>query len=167
MVGVQRDLEHVMGSLSRLIAKVETLMQRTLEKLPAAHQAAQQITTIPGFGVLSSTCLGHSFTRVPYSNSDAVVAQAGLDPRPHDSGKKQGRRRLSKRGPAEERRLLFNCAMSACKTKQWRPYYQAQRAKGLCSTAALNILARKMLRVAFALYKQHQAFDPSRITVCA
>jgi transposase len=167
MVGVQPDLEQVMAPLNRLIAKVETLMQQSLEKLPAAHQAAQQITTIPGFGVLSSTCLGHSFTRVPYSSSDAVVAQAGLDPRPQDSGKKQGRRRLSKRGPAEQRRLLFNCAMSACKTKQWRPYYLAQRAKGLSSTAALNILARKMLRVAFALYKQHQAFDPSRLSLCA
>jgi len=162
VAGAQRDLKQALAALSRLIAKVDALMQRTLEKLPAAHEAAQQITTIPGFGVLSSTCLGHRFTRLPYSNSDAVVAQVGLDPRPEDSGKKHGRRRLSKRGPAEERRLLFNCAMSACRTSHWRPYYQAQRAKGLSSTAALNVLARKMLRVAFALYKHNRSFDPAR-----
>jgi transposase len=142
-------------------------MQHALQQMPAARQAAEHIATIPGFGTLSSTCLGHSFTRLPYSNGDAVIAQTGLDPRPDDSGKRRGRRRLSKRGPSEQRRLLFNCARSAARTKLWRPYYEAQRAKGLSTTAATVILARKMVRVAFALYKQNQPFNPARLTVHA
>ena len=55
--------------------------------------------------------------------------------------------------------------MSAAKTKVWRPYYQAQRAKGLSATAAIVILARKMLRVAFALYKHDLPFDPARLSI--
>jgi hypothetical protein len=46
-----------------------------------------------------------------------------------------------------------------------RPYYQAQRAKGLSSTAAIIILSRKLVRVAFALHKHNQPFDPARIAV--
>jgi transposase len=167
MSSLRRELDRALVSVSRLIAKIDALMQQTLEKLPAAREAARQIATVPGFGALSSTYLGYSFTRLPYASGDAVVAQAGLDPRPQDSGQKHGRRRLSKHGPSEERRLLFNCAMSACKTKHWRPYYQAQLAKGLSSTAALNVLARKMLRVAFSVYKHRQSFDPSRMGVHA
>jgi transposase len=110
---------------------------------------------------LTSTGLGHSFTRVPYSNSDAVVASTGLDPLPDDSGRRHGRRRLSKWGPAEGRRLLFNSARAAVRTKLWRGYYQTQLNKGLSSTAATVILARKMLRVAFAVYKHNQPFDPA------
>ena len=158
---VRYELDRVIARLERLIALVEALMQRALQQIPCAQQAAQRIATIPGFGTLSSTCLAHTFTRVPYSNSDAVVAHTGFDPRPDDSGQRHGRRRLSKRGPSEERRLLFNCARSAARTKVWHPYYQAQLAKGLSATAATVILARKMVRVAFAIYKHHQPFHPA------
>jgi len=111
--GVSRELTAALAAVSRIIAKLDALIKQTLQKLPEARDAARQIAAIPGFGVLSSTYLGYSFTRLPYSSGDAVVAQSGLDPRPNDSGKQHGRRRLSKRGPSEERRLLFNCAMSA------------------------------------------------------
>ena len=160
---LQHETKQLTARLDRVIAHIELLMQRALQQLPAAHQAATQIASIPGFGTLSSTCLGHSFTRLPYTNSDAVVAYTGFDPRPEDSGQKHGRRRLSKRGPSEQRRLLFNCARSAAQMKVWRPYYEAQLAKGLSATAAAVILARKMVRVAFAVYKQNQPFDPTRL----
>jgi transposase len=167
LASVQGEVKQLLSHIDRVIARLEVLMQRTLEQLPAAHRAAEKILTVPGFGTLSSTCLGHSFTRLPYASGDAVVAHTGLDPRPDDSGKRRGRRRLSKRGPAEERRLLFNCARSAARMKLWRPYYEMQLAKGLSATAATVVLARKMVRIAFALYKQDRPFDPVRFTAHA
>ena len=116
--------------------------------------------SIPGIGLLTSAALLNVFERVPSARADAVVAYSGLDPRPCDSGQKRGKRRLSKRGPAELRRLLFNAAMSAAKTRTWKPYYLRERAKGLPSTAALVALARRLLRVAFALFKNQQSFNP-------
>ena len=89
----------------------------------------------------------------------------GLDPRPNDSGKKTGQRRLSKRGWPEIRRLLYAAAMSAARTKAWNGFYLAQRAKGLSTTAALIVLARKLLRVAFSLFKQQSDFDSSLMAV--
>ncbi|MDQ2963413.1 MAG: IS110 family transposase [Pseudomonadota bacterium] len=165
--GVCQELTQVIARLDRLIVKLEALMQAALQTLPAAQRTAHQVATIPGFGTLAGTSLGHTFTRIPFAHVNAVIAHTGLDPRPHDSGQKHGRRRLSKRGPSEQRRMLFNCAMSAAKTKLWRPYYLAQRAKGLSSTAAIVILARKMVRVAFALYKHDQNFDPARLVIIA
>jgi transposase len=161
--GVRQELQQVTLRLERLIGQVEALMQRALQQLPAAQQTAKQIDRIPGFGPLGSTCLAYTLTRLPYANGDAVVAHTGFDPRPADSGQKRGRRRLSKRGPSELRRVLFNCGMAAAKSKLWRPYYQAQRAKGLSTTAAIVVLTRKLVRVAFAMYKQNQAFDPTRL----
>jgi transposase len=161
--GLDTELRDLGEGFDRLIRRVDLLMQGALQQLPTAQQAAQQITTIPGFGPLGSTCLGHTLTRLPYANSDAAIAQTGFDPRPEDSGQKHGRRRLSKRGPSEQRRILFNCARAASRTKHWRPYYAAQLAKGLSSTAATVILARKMVRVAFAVVKHNQPFDPERL----
>jgi transposase len=159
--GVSQQLKRAQQDLQRLIAQVEALMQNHLQQLRAAHQAAQRIATIPGFGPLGSTCLGHALTRLPYANSDAVVAAIGLDPRPDDSGLRRGRRRLSKQGPSELRHLSYTCAMAATRTPRWKPYYLAQRAKGLSSTAAIVVLARKMLRVAFAVTKHNVPFDPA------
>ena len=88
-----------------------------------------------------------------------MIAFLGLAPRPMDSGHKVGLRRLSKRGPAEWRRLLFTAAMSGSATKAWKSCYEHERAKGLSRIAALNVMARKMVRVAFSLFKNHQRFD--------
>ena len=89
----------------------------------------------------------------------------GLDPRPNDSGKKTGQRRLSKRGWPEIRRLLYAAAMSAARTKAWNGFYLAQRAKGLSTSATLIVLARKLLRMAFALFKRQCDFDSSLVAV--
>ncbi|MET3516326.1 hypothetical protein ABIC63_004119, partial [Pseudacidovorax sp. 1753] len=43
--------------------------------------------------------------------------------------------------------------------KTWKSFYQAQRSKGLSTTAALVVLARKLMRVDFSLFKQHAMFD--------
>jgi transposase len=93
-------------------------------------------------------------------SADAFAAFTGLDPRPDDSGQRRGKRRLSKRGPAELRRLLYLAAMSAIKTKTWRPLYEHYRAKGLSSTATLVILAR----TAWSIYTYKTVFDPARLT---
>ena len=163
VTGMKQDLTRITRSLERLIATLEVRLKQTLKQIPTARQTAERIDEIPGFGALTSTWLAHSFTRVPYANGDAVVASTGLDPRPEDSGQKRGRRRLSKRGPALGRALLFNCARAAARMKIWKPYYEAQLAKGLSKTAATLILARKMVRVAFAVYKADRPFNPLRI----
>jgi transposase len=85
-----------------------------------------------------------------------------MDPRANDSGTKTGRRRLSKRGPAELRRLLFNAAMSGVRTPIWNPMYLKARAAGKTSTEALIIVARKILRVAFSLFKTKSTFEGSK-----
>jgi transposase len=160
--GVSRELKHLKTDLDRLITHLESLIKTTLRQLPEAHRAAEKIETIPGYGELTSAFLGHILTRLPYGSSDAAVAYSGLDPRPNDSGGKTGRRRLSKQGPGQLRQLLYLCAMTAIRTAYWRPYYLAQRAKGLSATAAIVTVARKMLRVAFAVAKHNTDFNPMR-----
>ena len=162
---MRQDLKAATRALEQLIARIEQRIKHTLQQIPAAPQIAESIDQIPGVGVTTSTWLTYRFMRTPYAHGDAVVAATGLDPRPDDSGKKQGRRRLSKCGPALGRALLFNCARVAAQMKVWRPYYEAQLAKGLSNTAATVILARKMVRVAFAIYKHNRPFDPALLGV--
>jgi transposase len=157
--GCGRELRAVLKRLDAIIAKID---DRLIHFAKGQAEAQQRVQSVLGIGPLTGIALTNLFTRVPLRDGDAAVAFVGLDPRPKDSGQFIGRRRLSKRGPAELRRLLFNAARSASKTTLWRPLYERYRARGLSTTEATVILARKLLRVAFSIYRHNTTFDPKR-----
>ncbi|PIF25255.1 transposase [Acidovorax sp. 56] len=155
--------EPVLAALQQAIKHVDGQIETTLRADLSSHQAFEHITSVPGLGLVCGALLVMLFGRMQGGSADAVIAFTGLDPRPNDSGKKTGQRRLSKRGWPEIRRLMYAAAMSAARTKTWNGYYCAQRDKGLSTTAALVVLARKLLRVAFSLFKQQALFDPALV----
>ena len=163
LTGFSREIKQMRDQMNRLLDKLDGLIQEATSTLPNGAVESARLQKIPGVGLLTSSYLLSVFTRVPFSNSDAVIAFAGLDPRANDSGTKTGRRKLSKRGPGEMRRLLYNAAMSGSKTATWNPMYERARAAGKTTTEALIIIARKLARVAFGLFKTQGAFDASKL----
>lgn len=156
-----RAAQTALAAFDRVLEAIDAELVKSVTQLPHGADGCAQLRSIPGIGLLSGVVLLTAFSRYGFTRADAAIAYSGFDPRPCDSGEKRGRRRLSKRGPSELRRLLYNAAMAAAKTKTWKPYYERQRAKGLATTAALVVLARKLIRVAFALFKKGAYFDPN------
>ena len=157
--GCADELRTVLQAYARMLAQIDRLIATTLRDLPQTAARQCQLRAVPGYGPLASVAVAHALGRFPFRNADAFIAYTGLDPRPDDSGSRRGRRRLSKRGPAELRHILHMSAMAAANLPTWRPYYEAQRAKGLSGTASLVILARKMARTAYAMCKSGTAFN--------
>ena len=162
-----KELEGVDASL--LTIQLDDVLKQIDQRIAAQiasdadlADADRRLRTITGVGELGAAWLASLFERLRFSNSDAVVAYSGLDPRPRESGKMRGQRKLSKRGPADLRRLRYMMAVSASRTKTFSPYYLALRARGLSGTAAMVVLARRLLRIAFAVWKTKTTFDPSR-----
>jgi transposase len=152
-------------AIDSLLDAIDREIEQILASQPDIQAQAKCLRSVPGIGLLTGAALLNLFRRLPAVRADVVVAFTGLDPRPCDSGQKRGKRHLSKRGPSELRRLLFNAAMSAAKTKHWRPYSERERTKGLPTTAALVAIARRLVRVAFALFKKQIHFNPDRIKI--
>ena len=148
---------------NQLIARIDLRVKALVEASPERKQNFTRLRTITGVGPVVGAALVNTLERVPAKSADAFVAFTGLDPRPDDSGQHRGKRRLSKRGPAELRRLLYLAALSAIKTKPWGPLYEHYRTKGLSSTAALVILARRIARTAWSIYTHKTEFDPARL----
>jgi transposase len=164
VAGIKAELTVLLKAHARLLRQVDTLIAQAVAAVPEVKARAERVRTIAGFGEVGSVTLAQALSHLPFTSADAFIAHTGLDPRPQDSGSHRGRRRLSKRGPAELRRVLHICAMSAASTKVWRPYYLAQRAKGLSGTAALVVLSRKMARTAYGICKRQVDFDPARLS---
>lgn len=136
-----------------------------VERDEALQQGVARLRTITGIGPQASILLAALFRRIDFANADALVAYVGLDPRACDSGVKQGKRRLSKRGPAVLRRQLYLVAFAASHSTALKSTYQAIKAKGFAPTQALIILARKLLRAAFAVWKTGKPFDIERFVL--
>ena len=162
--GFTSELKAVLLKLDALIARIDATMSALAGCSPQHMEAQQRLQTIVGVGPIVGMALANTLGRVPFRNADAFVAFTGFDPRANDSGNKVGRRRLSKRGPGELRRLLFNAAMAAIKSKVWKPIYAHYRTQGWSTTATLVIIARKIARAAWSIHHYHSTFDPERIT---
>lgn len=157
-----QSLPKVQETLDKLKDLAESLEQLIVEQIEAQPELAEDfhlVTSITGIGNLTGAALATTFARIPFRSSDALVAYAGLDPRPRESGTFRGKRKLSKQGDAALRSLAYNAASSASRNAAFKPLYQSLLAKGLATTAALNIIARKLLRIAFGIWKSRKTFD--------
>jgi transposase len=150
-------------SLGKLLSAINDELKSSLAANAQLEAKRKQLQTITGIGAVNSVALTHRFDRTPFANSDAVVAAYGMDPRPKESGNQVGKRRLTKQGNSEDRRLIYLAAQAAAKTQQFAPMYRALRDKGFATTEAIVIIARKLLRIAFAVWTTGQPFDPKKV----
>jgi transposase len=162
--GFAPELKALRERLDKLLVRLDAKIKTLIEASTVRKEHYARLRKIAGVGAVVASSVVNTLERVPFERADAFVAFTGLDPRPDESGHRHGRRRLSKRGPSELRRLLYLAAMAAAKTKIWKPIYQHYRARGLSSTAALVVLARRIARTAWSIYTHKTTFDPERIT---
>jgi transposase len=160
--GLAQALATLEDQFEQLLAQIDHQVAQWLHSAPQLRTANEQLRTITGMGAQGAALLAALLSRLRFANADALVAYSGLDPRPNDSGAKTGRRRLSKRGNPLLRRQLYLVAFAASHSKALGPLYRALKAKGFKSTEALIILARKLLRVAWAVWRTGKPFDPAR-----
>lgn len=158
------DLNAVLSKLNVLIAKIEAQIQALINASASWRERQRQLQRIPGVGLRVSAGLLAAFEHGPFACADAFVAFIGYDLRARDSGQAHGKRRLSKRGDSEMRRLLYTSAMAVTGTRAWGPFYAAYLARGLSRTAALVALARRIARTAWSIVTHNTTFDPVRIS---
>lgn len=157
----------VLKELRRLLAELDRQIAQLIAGNPQWKAAAIRLQTIPGVGPLVAAHLVQVLMRFPFRGADAFVAHTGTDPRPNDSGQRRGRRRLTHHGDAALRKMLYMAALATRSKAEWRELYQAQRAKGLAPTAALIVIARKLARIAFHIFKTNETYDAQHLGLSA
>lgn len=152
----------LLASMQRMIGRLELLIGQELARTPELLALQRRLISIVGIGPIVAAGLVAALSRLRFTRAESFIAYTGLDPRPDDSGTRRGRRRLTKHGPALLRCLLYNAGMAASHSKLFRTHYAALLARGLQTTEAIVILGRKLARIAFALYRSGQTFNPER-----
>jgi len=148
---LEQQLEEVNGAVKALVLGSEKIQEQVT-----------LLASIPGIGPLTaSILLVESMHLSRMESSNQWAAYAGLSPVPRQSGSFTGRTRISKIGNGRLRRAFYLCVLTASRMKNtFGGFYRHLIVQGKPKKVALIALARKLLRVASAVLKSGQEFNP-------
>jgi len=119
------------------------------------------LKTIPGIDSLSISIVSEIIDISRFHSAKSLVAFAGIDPVPKQSGDKDGYRRISKRGSKYLRRAIGMAANSARMNNDYFKYFYNKLVNsGKPHWVALMALANKLLRIIYSLLKNKTEYDP-------
>jgi Transposase and inactivated derivatives len=153
-------------SLARVVAELKAAkrqLQKELEELLAQAAADRndldKLRVLPGFSPMVAGLVGTAFNRQARSER-SWVAYAGLDVSVRQSGTWRGRGKLTKRGNSYLRKRWYCAAWGAVMNyAEVRTYYDHLKAAGRNHVEALCIIARKLLRIAYAILVKGKEYD--------
>jgi transposase len=88
-----------------------------------------------------------------------MLAFAGLEPGISESGTENHKGRMVKRGSSQLRYVLLNCALPLIRFDMtFAAYYAKKRSEGKPHRVAITHVAKKLVRVIFALERQNTDF---------
>lgn len=153
--------------LARQVSKIESeikAIEQEIEKLIDRHNHDdyERLQSIPGVGKKSAALLiATTDAMKKFESPKQLISYYGLAPRVYQSGSTvRGKERICKMGMAGMRKLLYLCAVSACRCNPaCREYYLQLLARGKARKLALVAVANKLLKIAFALIKKQTTFS--------
>jgi transposase len=94
-----------------------------------------------------------------YENDKKLIAASGLDPSTYQSGKYEGKSRISKRGNRHLRRVIWLMATRVIINNDlFKAYFKKRKQDGLPYKKAVLATAHKLIRVIFAMLSRKTCF---------
>ena len=157
--GLIIDIQHVLIQLEmveRLIAELEHEMEITLQRISYSGK----LLSIKGLGIVTvAGLIGEVGDFTKFTTQSEIAKLAGLDLYEVSSGKRQGQRRISKRGRSLLRKILYYAAVQTIrKNGIMHDYYQRLIGRGMKRVMALVAISRKLLRIIFAMVRDGSEF---------
>jgi len=166
---VQSSSQAVIRHLQDQIHLLEDQIQHTLRLIhdhidhyPDLKKQRDLLDSIPGIGDLTASYLIAELGDINrFQAVGEVVAFVGLNPRQHQSGKKQSTHGISRMGRAALRAALYMPAIVAKRCNPRLQLWAAQLAqRGLTGKQVIVALMRKLIHLAYGILKSGRAFDP-------
>ena len=159
---ISRNLLYI-DSLTSIISQIEQQLNQILAHNKSYSIEVERLETIPGIGKTTALIiLAETFFFENITSRKQLVSYAGLDVAIRQSGKWNGKPKISKKGNPRIRSTLYFAAISA---KKHNPVLKViserinkkKHYKGIARVA----LMRKLLALSFTLFKNKTVFDPN------
>jgi len=159
IAGLVLDIRHILMQLEGVhgfVAEIEAEMEKALERIPYSTR----ILSMKGLGVVTvAGLIGEVGDFTKFSTQSEIMKLAGLDLYEISSGKRKGQRRISKRGRSLLRKILYNAAISTIRKNGIMALQYANLiGRGMVRTSALIVIAKKLLRVIYAMVRDSRNY---------
>jgi len=158
----QHDTRVHIRYLERRYQLLETKAIELMKQYASMAEDLALVDTVPGFAETAAMQVLAEVGVLPDDlQPQQWVAQAGLDPKPDESGTSvHSPRHISKQGNAKLRAALFFPSMSACRCDpNVRAFYEKLLARGKTKRAAQTAVMRKLLHSIWGILKHRQPWD--------
>ena len=146
-------------SLSDEINTLETEIIKLIEEVHPHYMS------IPGIGPISSAVIYAEYGDISnFSNPGQMLAFAGIEPGINDSGTESHGGRMVKHGSSQLRYVLLNACLPLIRFDlTFATYYEKKRAEGKKHRVAITHVAKKLIRVIYALERQDVDFNAQKL----
>ena len=144
----------VLARRIRESAEEAARLDAEITALPAGDETCACLLTIPGIGPRTASELVTSIDIGDFPDRDHLASCCGIAPRNRRSGKSMSSVGSSRRGNKRLKNLLiFSCNSLSRSKGRFGDYYRSCRERGMCHGEALKAVARKRLKVIYAIMR--------------
>lgn len=162
----RQELQNLMGQYDLLRQQLE-LLEAQIAELLTQIPGAEQMLRIPGLGLSTvAGFLAEVGDLSLFTSWHQIRKLAGLNLRENSSGKHKGQTRISKRGRARLRALLyqgvFHLVAVNAEFKLLHQHFKTRGDNPLKPKQSLIALCGKLIRILFTIGTRHVDYDPER-----
>ena len=146
-------------SLVKEIGALETEINKLIEEIHPHYMS------IPGIGPISAAVIYSEYGDLSnFSTPAQMLAFAGIEPGINESGTESHGGRMVKHGSSQLRYVLINCCLPLIRFDMtFATYYAKKRAEGKPHRVAITHVAKKLVRVIYALERQGTDFNTKKL----
>lgn len=179
---IAKEHQKTIKGLNCDLSKTEKLIFKTIDKLKKQKELleaeleneirldnqndklSEKYNSVPGVSPYLASLSALIFSKDHSENSKQWIAFVGMDVSVKESGNWKGKGKLTKRGNNYLRQRLFSAAWGAVMhNDKFKEYYNYLRNnKHRSYRAALTIIARKIIKIMFSLFKNNSVYDSSK-----
>lgn len=160
---VANGLKNLINTVEKQIKEIACVIEETLRKDIALWQKIENINSIKGLGIISiATVIAETDGFALFENISQLVSYSGYDVVRNQSGKHEGKTKISKMGNNRIRRILFMPAFSVIKYKitPFINLYTRVYKRTMIKMKAYVAVQRKLLILIYTLWKKQEKFRP-------
>jgi Transposase and inactivated derivatives len=156
------ELNSLLTLYKSLVKEIDTLEKEINTLIEQVHP---HYMSVPGIGSISAAVIYSEYGDISnFSTPAQMLAFAGIEPGVNDSGIESHGGRMVKHGSSQLRYVLINCCLPLIRFDMtFAAYYAKKRGEGKPHRVAITHVAKKLVRVIYALERQDVDFNAQKL----
>ena len=156
------ELNSLLSLYKSLVKEINTIEKEINKLIEEVHP---HYMSVPGIGPLSAAVIYSEYGAISnFTNPGQMLAFAGIEPGINESGTESHGGKMVKRGSSQLRYTLINCCLPLIRFDMtFATYYAKKRGEGKPHRVAITHVAKKLIRVIYALERQDIDFNAQKL----